>query len=166
MNQSGMTQDSDFDTVSAIKQLPVSQIGEIAFGEMLDILTPYVLVQVPENWDPKNPEDKRRYDYLLARLANLYAYLRVLWCAITYERAVLKRSNAEKAEIIQKKKEALYELGNAVKLKYEAVSRKITVALSEDESLNDRVDYNSRREQVSNTPRTEPQRRNGWDHLK
>ncbi len=160
MNQQGMKTDGQFDTTAVVAQLPVSKLREIQFSEMLDILSPYVLVQVPENVDENNLTEKRKYDYLLARMANLYAYLRVLWSFASNERAKMRHIDSAKAEDMLKKKEALFELGNAVKLKYEAVSRKITVALADEEETPERPDYSARREQIGNR-----QTGGGWSNV-
>lgn len=157
-----MDNDGAFDTQTTIENLTVDNIKDVPFLEMLKILGPFVLVEVPENLDDDDPTSKRKYDYLLARLSNVYAYLRVLWSAITYHRARMKHINADQAEEIQKKKEALFELGNAVKLKYEAVSRKITVALSDESDTPERPSYEARREQFAKPRAT----RSGWDSLK
>lgn len=161
MKTQGMESNGDFDVQSVITNLPVSKLAEVSFMDMLNILSPLVLVQIPENVF----DDKKKLDYLLARMANLYAYLRVLWSAASYERAKLRHvSGTDDAETMLKKKEALFELGNAVKLKYEAVSRKITVALSDEEETPERADYVGRRERVVNTP--PEKRKSSWDHLK
>ncbi len=159
--------DTNFDQITDIPGLSVNNLREISFEDMLKILTPFVLVQIPE--DSTTVDEKRRLDYLLARCANLHAYLRVLWSQATYLRAQFKRDtlNPDSAETMQKKKEVLYELANAMKLKYEAASRKITVALESegDESVSDRVDYAGRRETRdarAEKVETKPTVKGGW----
>lgn len=119
--------DKTFEPTAELKGFNLENLSKIPFMDMLKILQPLVLVEVPESF--AHETEKRRLDYLLARLANVHAYLRFMWAAATYERARLKRIGTDSAEDMAKKKEALYELGNAVKLKYEAVSRKITLEL-------------------------------------
>jgi hypothetical protein len=155
--------DDSFDRLSVIESLTINNLEDIDFMEMLKILEPLVLVQVPEN---DSEENRRRLDYLLARTANLYAYLRVLWSAATNARAALKKGDAVAAEKMQKKKEALYEIGNAVKLKYEAVSRKITVAL-ETEDKPERANYEARRERRDEPVKAAPvvKKQGGWGNV-
>lgn len=150
-----------FDQITEIPELTVNNVGEIPFERMLAILTPYVLVQIPE--DSETVDEKRRLDFLLARTANLYAYLRVLWSQATYLRAEKRRDKDDEAESMQKKKEVLYELGNAMKLKYEAVSRKITVLMDGEgeEKVTPQVNYQGRAE-AAQTKREEPARLKGW----
>jgi hypothetical protein len=119
--------DVAFEATAELKNLTAANLSKIPFMDMLKILEPLVLVEVPEVI--LDGESKRRFDYLLARLANVHAYLQYLWSAATYERARLKAANASSAEDMAKKKEAIYALASAVKLKYEAVSRKITLVL-------------------------------------
>lgn len=160
MSSQKMGSSGEFDTETIIENLTVNNIRDVSFKDMLSILGPLVLVQLPEDTD--DLESKRRYDYLLARLANLYAYLRVLWAAASYERSRARRIDSDNAEEMQKKKEALFEIGNAVKLKYEAVSRKITLALNDEKETPERVDYEGRREQLKKEP---PKKRSTWDSI-
>lgn len=142
---SNIDMNSSFDRCSTIESLTVNNLGDTPFKKMLEILTPLVLSEVPEGEDTNSA---RRLDFLLARMANLHAYLRVLWCVATHERARAVKVGLPNADEWAKKKEALYELANAVKLKYEAVSRKVTVKLeSEDEDKPERASYDARREQ-------------------
>ncbi len=106
-------------------------------------MTPYVLVDVPES---ESDSTRKRNHYLLARTANLHAYLQLLAVHAAYERARLKAIGSAKADDMLKKKEALYELAGAVKLKYEAVSRQITLSMGEedDRHVHDRPDYEAR----------------------
>lgn len=157
-----LTPDADTTT---IENLTPTNLKETPFSKMLEILQPHVLIQVPENVDPTNTTEMRRLDFLLARLANFHAYLQVLWAASTHERARLKRIDNDAAEDMQKKKETLYALAGATKLKYEAVSRRITVALSGEEEQSDRVDYPGRRERLEKTPfpqKTREREGGGW----
>lgn len=118
------------DDVAVIDNLTVNNLAEVPFAQMLTILAPYVLVDIPE--DASNVDMKKRLDFLLARTANLHAYLTFLGVHASHQRAILKGKQPEAAEDMLKKKEALYELASATKLKYEACSRKITLAMSED----------------------------------
>jgi hypothetical protein len=143
---------SDFDDQTIIESLTVNNLAEISYERMLEILTPYVLVQVPESTE--TVQEQKRLDFLLARTANLHAYLRVLWSYASFQRATLKKSDPARAEEMQKKKETLYELANATKLKYEACSRKITVLMDGegDSRVTDRVNYDSRRHAAEQRP--------------
>lgn len=148
--------DTDFDEVAVIANLSVKELRTVSFPEMLRLLGPLVTVKVPEGTQD-NINEKKRLDYLLGRSANLYAYLRYLWAAASYERVRLMKIDTDAAEDMLKKKEALYELGSAVKLKYEAVSRMVTVAL-EDE-LPDRADHQGRVARMTKSTGT------GWDKV-
>lgn len=131
--------------VAVIENLSVNNLASTPFATMLQTIAPYVLVDIPE--DASAVDMKKRLDFLLARTANLHAFLTYLAVFASEQRAVLKKSgSAEAAEDMLKKKEALYELASAVKLKYEACSRKITLAMSEegDDKVSDRVDYSGR----------------------
>lgn len=135
---------NDFDQSTIITNLTINNLAEVPFEKMLEILTPYVLVQIPE--DTESIQEKQRLDYLLARCANLYAYILALWGQSSYLRARYKTTGDSRSDDMQKKKETLYALAGAMKLKYEAASRKITVLLEdEDDSVVDRVNYESRR---------------------
>jgi hypothetical protein len=157
--QTKVNLDSEFDQITTIESLTVNNLGETPFGKMLEILSPLVLVQIPENEDTIT--EKRRLDYLLARTANLHAYLRVLWCHATHQRARAVKAGLESADEWAKKKEALYELANAVKLKYESASRRITVAL-DDEDKPERAYYEGRRERRDNKAAPKS---GGWSNL-
>lgn len=149
--------DTILEDIADIPSLTVNNLKDISFSEMLKILTPFVLVQVPET-DLDLTSVKKRYDFLLARLSNLYAFLQLLGVHASYERARLKAAESSKADDMLKKKEALFELAAAVKLKYEAVSRKITLALNEDEDdkTPDRVNYDTRRDTAAGRPYQSP----------
>lgn len=154
--------DGDLDDISVIDALTINNLETISFMDMLRILEPLILVAIPEgNMSDKNAE-RQRLDYLLARLANLNAYLKHLWAAASYKRARLKHSDEAKSEDMLKKKEALYELSGAVKLKYEAVSRRITVALDEDRMEPERADHAGRSTRQA-TPK--PQSSGGWRNV-
>jgi L-rhamnose isomerase len=149
--------DAEFDEISTIKNLTVNNLSEISFKDMLAILEPLVLAKVPEGNSTDKNAERQRLDYLLARLANLFAYLRYLWSSASYQRARFKYSDDAKADEMLKKKEALYELGNAVKLKYEAVSRRITVALDDERDMPERANHTARVERM--------EKRSSWDSV-
>lgn len=154
--------DSDFDRTAVVESLTINNLSTVSFKEMLDILEPLVLTEIPEG-----DFDKKRLDFLLSRLANLHAYLWTLWCHATSERARLKKIDDVKAENMQKKKEALYALAGAVKLKYEAVSRKITVALEDEDEPVDRADYEGRRARRDEVPaRKAAPTSGGWGNIR
>lgn len=160
--------DSFADRISVIENLTIDTLREISFMQMLEILRPLVLVEVPENGDI---ESRARYDYLLARCANLNAYLRYLFAFASYERDRLRSINSPKANDMLKKKEALYELKEAMKAKYDAVSRKITLALEDEEQVPDRASYTARREardtksNAAAKPTTAAPSTGGWNRV-
>ncbi len=129
---------------ATIEQVSTANLATISFIDMLNIYRPFVLVDIPE--DASTIDMKKRLDYLLARCANLYAYFSFMGAFASYERARFKKIDDTKAEDMLKKKEALFELASAMKLKYEACSRKITLAVAEegDSKVVDRVNYESR----------------------
>ena len=151
--------DSEFDEISTIKNLTVNNLADISFKDMLAILEPLVLVKIPEGAGTDKNAERQRLDYLLARLANLFAYLRYLWSASSHLRSRYRHSDDNKADDMLKKKEALYELGSAVKLKYESVSRRITVALDDERSTPERANHAAR------TERMDGKKTSSWDIL-
>lgn len=155
--------DSDFDVTTSIHSLTINNLGSTPFKKMLEILGPLVLTQVPEG---DEVDQKRRLDFLLARTANLHAYLRFLWCHASAQRAAAVKVGLDSADDWAKKKEALYELANAVKLKYEAASRRITVQLESDgDDKPDRANYDARRDARDTRKAEKPAGTGTWGHL-
>jgi hypothetical protein len=136
--------DNNLEQEAVIANLSLKDLNGISFMEMLDILRPFVLIQVPE--DAESVNARRRYDFLLGRLANSVAYVRYLFAYASYMRDRWKKAGDPRADDMLKKKEALYEIKEGIERKYEAVSRKITLALEdEDQSVVDRANYDGRR---------------------
>lgn len=159
--------DTAFEATATMKNLTVENVTSIGFKDMLEILRPLVLIEIPETFADQT--ERRRLDYLLARITNTHSYLMFLWSYCSYERARLKPVNAAKSEDILKKKETLYELAASLKLKYEAVSRKITLALDGegDKNMPDRRSYGDK---TYTPPPTSPNsssapRSGGWNSV-
>lgn len=155
MNETANEQhmDAEFEQLATLKNLTIKNLNSVSIKEMLQILEPYVLAMVPEGTVSDDQlQQRKRLDYLLGRMANLHAYLRYLWAFASSERKRLKIIGSDAADDMLVKKEALYELANAVKLKYESVSRMVTINLKVDEETPDRVDYEGRR--AAQTPKS------------
>lgn len=165
------TINTEFDNITHIQGLNINELKTVSFPKMLEILAPFVLVHLPEGTS-ENIDAKRRLDYLLGRCANMYAYLNTLGAYASYERARMKAMNDSGAEDMLKKKEALYELATAMKLKYEAVSRMLTVALKLDNETPDQPDYEGRRGRPTDTtnaprkPTNSASPPSAWDGIK
>lgn len=126
------------------------------FTDVLDGLTPYVLVAVPEG-ALNDDEALTHIDYLIGYFANLHAYLLMLYAYAAEEVIRLKAaSRTQEASVIIKKRDAFYELSRAVKLKHAACSRLVTISSERDE-LFDSPDYKRR----SGGKR----RKGGWDSV-
>lgn len=124
-----------------IPNVTVNNLVDMSFMDMLDGISPYVLEEVPE---VSNKKDLEKIDKLLARFANLYAYLLHLYSFVAYEARKAKASDLthEWKELVRKK-EALHELASGVKMKWKACSRLVTFHLKDNEVF-DRVDYENR----------------------
>lgn len=108
----------------------MNNICSVSFPDMLAAVSAFSLERVPEG---NTPQDLTLIDQQLARFANQYAYLIHLFAQVAYEVVRLKRLDPEAAEAMIKKKDALYEIAKAVKLKWQACSRRLTKSMGDDE---------------------------------
>lgn len=149
-------------------------VMKVKFNELLDELWRLGGEQIPEGPNT-DPEIMKQLDQQLAYFANMHAWITILWAYVSNETSKRKLVGAE-AELQQdalKKKEALYEFASSLKLKWEAVSRRITVwqQLNEhnpDQRIYGRGGVASPAEPVSRpaVPDTQPRKSSGgWGKI-
>lgn len=107
--------------------LDTKNVMRVSFNEMLRMLEPMALEPIPSG-KLNDPDMMMKLDELLSTFANNHAYLIYLWAFVSAKTNEYKLvGNTAEHSIATKKKEALYGIASAVKLKWDAVSRKITV---------------------------------------
>lgn len=132
------------DSTTYIPTVTPENVISISFREMMDGITPYALIEVPEG--ASDPESLQQIDDLLGKLANLYSYLIVLYSHVANEAARLKIIGLrDEYSLMVRKKDALFEIARGIRYKHQACSRKIT-AHQEEEGLYERADYRGREE--------------------
>ena len=146
----------------------VNNLTQISFENMMKGLSPFVLEPLPEG-GAGDPVVLAKIDRQLGRLANLYAYLVYLWAHASSETNKYKLRGADaEYHVMMRKKEALYELSRAVKLKWEAASRMITVQQEQDEEETfERANYPARSARaIQRKERKDAQKPGGgWSHV-
>lgn len=144
-----------------IPAVSILVLDDMPFDDMLEKLAPYLLEEIPEGTIDGNPDRMMEIDRLIGRFANLYAYVAFLY-AYTANRAHHYKAEGfiDEWHAMVRKKDALYEFRGAIKLKWQACSRMVTVNLDDDPA--DRIDYEARRE-YSNKPT--PATNTGWNHV-
>lgn len=107
--------------------LDTKNIMQLSFNAMLRELEPMALEPIPSG-RLNDPDMMMKLDELLSSFANNYAYLIHLWAFVSAKTNEYKMiGSTNEWSIAAKKKEALYGIAAAIKLKWDAVSRKITV---------------------------------------
>jgi hypothetical protein len=121
-----------------------ANVLSIPYKEFLDELWKLGGKQIPEGRNT-DPGVMQELDMQLAYFANMHAWVVTLWGFVTNEVSKLKLIQAppEAQQNALKRKETLYEFAGSIKLKQEAVSRRITVWQETNGSGNDRRIYGS-----------------------
>lgn len=141
------------------KILTANNVVDHDLAEILEILEPYVLEEIPEG-TIGHDEAKMEIDRLLGRFANLYAYIITLWAHVSHAQAMARsEGDSKRGSYLTKMRDALWELSRAVKLKWQACSRLITSAQEEEEHPFERADYHGREEKI----KKRRSRMQGWD---
>jgi hypothetical protein len=146
-----------------VPALTVDNLRSVSFSDMLAALRPLVLEEVPED-ALNDPEVLTDLDRLMGRFANLYSLLIDLHAAALdwASRFKLVDNDAE-YQVMMKKKDALWELSRAVKLKYEACSRKLTLHIEAEERDTQPANYPARQERAKGRGKPKPIR--GWGNV-
>lgn len=107
--------------------LNTSNIMDMSFNAMLKELEPIALKPIPSG-NLNDPDMMMKLDELLSEFANNHALVIYLWAYVSAKTNAYKLTGSSNEwSIAAKKKEALYSIASALKLKWDAVSRKITV---------------------------------------
>lgn len=131
-----------------IPQLTINNVGAIPLKKMLRTLEPYTQTHVPEGIQG-DPEAYQEIERLIGRFANVYGYMMQLYSQLAWEVNMAKRQGLkDRQEDMTRKKDAMYQLGRAVKYKQEACSRMLTAAIGYDRDLFERPDGKGREEQA------------------
>lgn len=134
-----------WDEPKTVSSVTVNNIAEIGYQKMLEGIMPLVLIEVPEGTNGGDPAVMTILDGLMGKYANIYAYLITLFAAAAgaAERYRIMDADDKQKDCIRKK-DALWELSRAVKLKYQACSRMLTKHIEDDEDLPERADVRGR----------------------
>lgn len=120
-----------------------TNVMSMPFLEFLEALGTIALEKLPEG-GINDPDRLTQIDKMLGRFANYYAYLMYLWAFtsnMTNSRKLMQDKGPAHLDAA-KRKETLYEIAQAVKMKHEATSRMLTVQqVLEDQRHEHRV-YN------------------------
>lgn len=136
------------------KAVTTDNLRDMPFMEMLNSLEPFVLEDIPEGIQDDPTGKGEEVDTLLGRFANLYSYLMYLYSFASYESDRVKLIEGQSAQwkTMVRKKDALFELAKAVRMKWKACSRMLTGLIKSEEEVFDRVDYQARSRSQGKTP--------------
>jgi len=144
-----------------IPRVTIKNVTKMPFKKMLLALQPYTQEHIPEGI-LGDPDAYIEIERLIGRTANIYAYMMHLYAFVANEvnRAKLA-GNTEAKDRLMRKRDALYELGRAVRYKQEACSRMLTAALGYDEKkVFEKVDGKAREEQAESRKKMP-----GWEAI-
>lgn len=145
----------------------VNNIRSCTFADLMAMLQSHTLVLVPNGTREEGAMEK--IDYLLGYFANTYTHLMVLWAQASHDTNRAKAISSEEHAQMNKKKEALYEVAQAVKLKHAAVSRMLTVKVETDgDKIFDSPDLAGRADRAAArtaSPTKPAPKQNGWGGL-
>lgn len=132
-----------------IAGLTLKNLEDVTFDDFQELLAPYLLEEIPEGTLDGNPDRMLQIDRLIGRLANIHAYLAYLY-GYAAARAQILKSEGRTAEwgAMLRKKDALYEYRGAVKLKWNACSRMVTINLGIEDEPDDHIDHHGRAERM------------------
>lgn len=116
------------------KSVTLHNLGKLSFDEMLAAVSPFLREKIPEGTG-KNNENLPEIDRHLGRLPNIYAWLMELWAHASNQSSFWLRSEGKTSAKYGdwvRKKDTLYELANAISLKWKGCSRMVSVALPDE----------------------------------
>lgn len=145
-----------------IPNVTAQNVVALPFKDMLKGLEPYVLEPVPEG-AAGDAEALHAIDRLIGRFANLYTYMIFLYSVVAHESLAMKLLGDDTAySILQRKKDALYELARGVRYKHEACSRMLTAHITgqEGKAPFDRIDHQARAQKAGKKSM------HGWEAVK
>lgn len=100
---------------------------DVPFKELLESIGTIALEKLPEG-GYNDPDRLQQIDKMLGRFANYYAYLMYLWAHVSNATNTRKLMGDTTGHLdAAKRKETLYELAQAIKMKHESASRMLTV---------------------------------------
>jgi hypothetical protein len=148
-----------------IEGVTIQNIKSMKFDEMLEKIGDIALERLPEG-SRGSASALANIDVALGRFANLYSYLIHLWAYLSNEaekQALMAKD--ENWKMLLRKKDAVYEIAQAVKGKRESASRMLAVPDRLDQYIPDRRPQGYETLQNEHGRKAAQESKKGWGGL-